>query len=270
MANTVVAIISDTHIGSHTALSTLTFTNDDGQETKSSRAQEWIYNAWMDYWNYVKTLAGVVGNSRKSRIVMIHLGDIIDGAHHNGTQFLPNVKDQETMACELLLPIANLADGGLFICRGTEAHAGDAAQSEVRIAQELGAKACEWSLVLNIDGIIIDCAHHGRVGRRDWTSSAANMAVEIAMDYQRNGEHCPRYVFRGHNHLIDDSGEKLANIRAICLPSWQLRTAFGYRVSPNRRSDIGGLVMNTDNPEYIDFNRARYKAAPGQRRIIKV
>lgn len=265
--HTVTAVISDTHLGSHTALALKEWVLDDGQTIHSNPAQLWLLESWTNYWDYVKTLCGIKGRYRKNRLVVIHLGDIIEGRNHGSVQLMSNVVDQESMACEILRPLAAMADGGFFCTRGTEAHAGDAAQSEVRICHEIGAKACEWELTLDIDGVLFDCGHYGRAGRRDWTSSAASVATEIVMDAALSGGQVPDYVLRGHGHIIDDSGSKLQGIRAIMAPSWQLRTAFGYKVAPNRRSDIGGMIFDGDK---FDESKLRYHAAPGQKRIICV
>jgi hypothetical protein len=273
----IVAIVSDTHIGGLTALSLHEWTCDTGETHQdgtpmiqlytATLAQDWIYQNWLDFWGYVAMLAG-----RKHRVIAIHLGDILEGNHHRTVQAMPNLGDQVSMATEIMKPIANLCSktkGSLHFIRGTEAHAGEAAQSEVGVANALGAP-CSWERIFDIDGIIVDCAHHGRAGRRDWTSTAAGMAVEAIQDAvtDRPARIPPKYVFRGHNHLVDDSGEKNPLTRAIAMPAWTLRGAFGYRVSAGHRSDIGGAIILPDGT--LDLSRLRYFAAPGQRKVIKL
>lgn len=242
------------------------YTTDEGQIIQATKAQEWIYQSWLDYWDYVKQLAGVSTRRRKNRLIVIHLGDIIDGQHHGALQMLSNLADQEDMACELLRPIVAMSDG-YYQIRGTEAHAGMSAQSEVRISRELGAKACEWELDLEIDGVLYNCSHHGRAGSRDWTSSAANVAAEVSLDRALTGREIPAYILRGHRHKLDDSGAKLPGVRAIACPSWQLQNAYGYKIANGKRADIGGLIFVNSTP---DFTKARYLAAPGMVRRIEV
>ena len=268
---TVTALVSDTHIGSWTGIALHSWKCDTGELTAGGEpiykeiiatpAQDWLYEKWLDYWAAVKALAG-----KRHRIVVIHLGDIVDGLHHNSPQCMPNLADQEDMAVEILKPICNMAHTAIFI-RGTETHVGMMAQSEVRIAQELGAK-CPFEAILDIDGLLVDVAHHGRAGRRDWTSAAAGIASQAVMEASLAGRPLPRYVFRGHNHTVDDSGEKLPGTRAVAMPSWQLRTAFGYRISAGTTSDIGGVIIRPDGQ--LDMSRIRYVGAPGQRTIIKL
>ena len=273
----IVAIVSDTHVGGLTSLSLHEWQcdtgeiNEDGtpitQTYTATLAQDWIYQNWLDYWGYVEKLAG-----RKHRVIAIHLGDIMEGNHHRTVQAMPNMGDQVGMAVEIMRPIANLCartHGSLHFIRGTEAHAGEAAQSEVGVASALGAP-CAWERIFDIDGVIIDCAHHGRAGRRDWTSTAAGMAIEAIQDAvtDRPPRAPPRYVFRGHNHIVDDSGERNPITRAIAMSSWTLRGAFGYRAAAGRRSDIGGAIILPDGS--LDLSKLRYWAAPGQRKVIKV
>jgi hypothetical protein len=156
----------------------------------------------------------------------------------------------------------------LIIIRGTEAHAGPMCNSEVRIAQELGAD-CPFEDLLDIDGMVLDVAHHGRAGRRDWTSAAAGMATQAVMDAALSGRQRPRYVFRGHNHCVDDSGEKVPGTRAIAMPSWTLRSAYGYRIAAGATSDIGGVIILPDGSLDMQYLRMLVNA-PGQRHIRKI
>jgi hypothetical protein len=272
---TITAIVSDSHIGGITSLSLHTWECDTGevhedgtpitQTYTATLAQDWIYESWLDFWGHVEKLCG-----RKHRLIAIHLGDIVEGNHHHTVQAMPNVGDQCGMAIELLRPIANLCSrthGELRFIRGTEAHSGEGAQSEAGIAAALGCK-CTWEGIYDIDGTIIDVAHHGRAGRRVWTSAAASMAVEAIQDAvtDRPPRVPPRYVFRGHNHIVDDSGDKIHGTRAIALPAWTLRNGFGYRAAAGKRSDVGGVIILPDGS--LDLSRLRFFAAPGQRKVI--
>lgn len=269
---TVVVLISDTHCGSTIALSTKKFSihtarPDELQTVDANKAQQWIYDCWADFWEYVKQLAGVRGKTRKARIVTIHCGDIVDGKHHNSNQVMDEIPDQLRLAEILLNPVANLSDGGLYITYGTEAHNGGSGGHEAAIAQNIGAKS-DWEYALDIDGILHDAGHHGRSGQRDWTSAAASIAAEVMMDYAKAGQKLPNYVWRGHSHVVDDSGMKIEGTRAICLPSWQLRTAYGYKVAKNKkRADIGGVILDGDR---LDFAKLRYHAAIAEKGVIHV
>ena len=259
---TITAIVSDTHIGGTTALAPPAFENAEGQVIKATRAQNWLYRNWLEYWEYVRKLT----EKHNARLIVLHLGDILDGDHHQTVQALPNVVDQENMAFEILEPLALRSDK-FFIFRGTEAHAGPAAGSEVRIAERLGAIILPIGR-LDIDGTLINVAHHGRASKREWTSSAASVATQAQLKALRRKLPPPRYVFRGHNHIIDDSGEKLNGTRAISMPAWQLATDYIYSIDPDTIADIGGVIILPDGS--LDLSRLRYQAAPGEREVVRV
>jgi hypothetical protein len=270
---TVVAIVSDTHIPSTTGLCLPEWTikgakSDESVLVKSSIAGSWMYQNWCEYWEYIRHLAGVVGPSRKHRIVTIHVGDILEGVHHDTKQImLLDEGDQIDMAAAIMTDVANLSDGGVFGCHGTPAHAGEIYQSERTVAQRAGFKMFEPELHLDIDGLIVWAFHHGAAGKRDWASAAARVATEARLYAQDLGEPPPDYVFSGHHHIIDDSGFKLKT-RAITCPSWQLKTSFGRKVASNRRSDIGGFIILPGGQ--LDESRARYGAAPDAPRLVTV
>lgn len=266
MSGTVLAIIADTHIGSSTALAPLTFTvhnrnSLETQVTQANRLQRWLYDCWLDYWDHVFRVA------KKKRLIVVHCGDIVDGLHHNSLQVMNEVQDQAQAAVELLEPIVKKVDA-FFGVLGTSIHAGQEHVSEVGIYDQLGAQDYGQTLTLEIDGKLHDFAHHGRVGLRAWTSSAAGVAAEVMIDYAQAGLKLPSYVWRGHNHIIDDSGSKIAGTRCISLPSWQLKTTYGWRISSNAaRSDIGGYVV-VDG--LLDDSKARYFGQPDGRKVIRV
>jgi len=263
---TIVAIVGDTHIGGYTALSLpewqLIADENERLPYKANKAGEWVYQKWTAYWDAVRFLA-----AKTHRIVTVHLGDVIDGYHHNTLQAMPNVDDQIEMAAEIMTGIANISKGGLFVCMGTETHAGRNGADERKVVQRAGGQyAPDWTL--DIDGLIIRAYHHGGASKSFWTSSGARLAAEAQIEASQTGQPIPRYVFAGHNHVIDDSGEKVAGTRYIACPSWQLKTAFGHRVARGRRSDIGGLIILPDGS--LDWSQSRYMAAPGQAKVVTV
>lgn len=268
MSSTIVAIVSDTHTGGSTAIAPPKFLQhtgrkDETQIVEASKIQQWLNACWVDFIDYAKQLAGIRGKERRNRLIFIHLGDVIDGVHHGTVQGENEVEDQQQMAYELLKPIVCAADLSFLAYGTTPSHAGEAAKDEITIAREMGMRH-DWEFSLNIDGIVFDLTHTGRVGQRDWSSSAAGLAAEVAGDYIKDGKMPPRYILRGHCHKIDDSGTKLPYTRAIMLPSWQLRTSHGHKAAPNqKRADIGGLIIDTGNPDFPIMGKMRYRAPGG-------
>ena len=270
-AKTITAIIGDLHIGSNTAIAPPEFEihRRDPKETqtlKSNRLQSWLWDNWQDYWNYVRELAG--GKRRKHRLIIVCMGDVIDGNHHGTPQIVQEVADQVSIALDILRPIVEGADA-FYGIQGTGIHVGVAGTDEAAIYRELGAAEYGQQFALEVDGVVHDFSHHpGGSSGRSWTSVAARIGAEVMLDYASFGMEPPDYIWRGHNHVIDDSGLKLPGTRAICTPSWQLKTEYGYRVSSNRiRSDIGGFIMDGAR---LDDTRSRYRGQPDGRKVIKV
>ena len=271
MSGTVLVVISDTHIGSNTALAPLEFgvhnrNTLEVQVTQANKLQCWLHECWQDFWEYVRFRQG---KGRKAkRLIVAHLGDVIDGSHHSTTQIVQEVADQVVMAMELLEPIRNRANMFIGILGTSPSHTGQDHVNEANLFKELGADFIEQNLTLDIDGTLIDLAHHGRAGARPWTTAAANLGVEVMLDYAQNGQPLPNYIFRGHRHTFDDSGAKFENTRIIQCPSWQLKTAYSFRTSANTtRSDIGGIILEDG---VLDLSKSRYKGQPDARKVVTV
>jgi len=264
VTGTILVVLSDTHIGSSTAVSPLRYTihsrsKNEAQPTEANKLQKWLYANWIDFYDYVKSKA------RKHRIIVAHLGDVIDYNHHGSTQLVQEVGDQVEMAKTLLMPYRDIADKFIGIL-GTAVHAGTDHAVESDIYKGLGADFIEQQMTIDIDGVTVDLAHHGRAGFRPWSSSAANLASEIMLDYAQSGIPLPNYIFRGHFHALDDSGLKFENTRLVQCPAWQLKTTFANRVAGNtRRSDIGGILLNDGK---LDLSKARYKGQPDGRKVV--
>lgn len=264
MTGTILVVLSDTHIGSSTAVSPLRYTihsrsKNEAQPTEANKLQKWLYANWIDFYDYVKSKA------RKHRIIVAHLGDVIDYNHHGSTQLVQEIGDQVVMAKELLMPYREIADKFIGIL-GTAVHAGTDHAVETDLYRQLEADYIEQQITIDIDGVLVDLAHHGRAGFRPWSSTAANLASEIMLDYAQSGLPLPNFIFRGHLHTIDDSGSKFENTRLIQCPSWQLRTTYANRVAGNtRRSDIGGILLNDGK---LDLSKARYKGQPDGRKVV--
>ena len=64
----VLAVISDTHVGSSTALAPLEFnvhSRNDFEVQVTNKLQKWLYECWTDYWDYVFKLA------KKKRLIVV-------------------------------------------------------------------------------------------------------------------------------------------------------------------------------------------------------
>lgn len=254
----VTAIVGDTHSGGLTALCPPKIGLDDGGYYVASLAQEQLWAWWLDYWKIVSNIA----SGRK--IVVIHMGDVIDGrcGPAKGSQALPNLTDQENCAIEVMGIPAKLAYEMHFV-RGTPAHVGENGDAEIHIAREFGGKS-HFQLNLDVPGIgLINAAHHTRGGGTAWASSIGNTVAKVYMGCVEAGLRLPKYVFRAHIHKIDDTGNRFINCRGMVTPAWQLKNAFAHKVAPESISHIGGVILHDNTltlkryltPEIEETNR---------------
>lgn len=220
-------------------------------------AQKWLNGSWLDFWRYVWQLAAPEGK-KIHRIVSIHTGDVIDGNHHGTNQIMHEVEDQVKLALDMLQPIRDMSDR-MYGILGTEAHAGNSHGAERGIYRTLQVDQYDYQLTLNIDGCILDVAHHSPM-------ATLPAMYKIIADYDE-GQPRPRYILRGDRHVVTDTSEEDRSTRMMILPSWQLKTSFGQKVSTVRRSDIGGLIINDG---IVDTSKLRYRAAPDRRVVINV
>jgi len=270
MTGSIIAVVGDTHFGSTLAPASPTYKlhtarKEEAAEQTANKLQLDLYEKWQDYWRYVFNLAGIKGRSRKHRLILIHLGDVIDGNHHDTHQITPEVADQIALANNLMGEVHKLADVRIGI-QGTEVHTGVNGEDEEGFYRDNNYQYIAHQLTIEIDGVLLDLAHHGRVPGRKWSSGASSLASAVALDYQQAGIRAPDFIFRGHNHQLDDSGERLRKTRAVSCPCWQHRTGHGYKVSTSKLADIGGIVVNCG---VLDFSHARYEF-PSDGEVIRI
>lgn len=255
----VLAITSDWHAGSTVALCPPSIALDDGGVYTASKPQSWLWQNWTAYWERVATVRDDLG----AELFMVGNGDAVDGNHHGTTQILSGNPAAQAAVVDALLkvPLA-LKPDRIVMVRGTEAHVGQSASSEERIARglrkdgwpvlgdDMTGTASLWHWRATIQGVRLDFAHHGRVGTRPWTKPnvVANLAAEIFYDHAAaDMQHhrlptAPHLAVRSHMHQFVDTHDQHP-VRVIQTPAWQLATAFIHRIAPGKLADVGGLVV---------------------------
>ena len=140
--------------------------NDEGNMIKPSDRQVEMYGTWVRY-------TGEVAAARKGkRLIIVNLGDAVDGMHHNSLQeCLFKAKEQAAAHVELMTGFmkktgfSKKQGDELYYVRGTEVHVGD---SEDPVGEELGAVKAPSGLfvheilTLNINGLNVMFLHHGK------------------------------------------------------------------------------------------------------------
>ena len=240
-----IVVIGDTHCGSQAAIMPPGFRLHDGQTVVQSPRQRELWKWWGEFWG-----EWVPRVTKGEPFVLVHNGDIIDGAHHGCTQLVTsNVDDQRRMAEELLAP--HVAKAVAFYCiAGTAAHAGQSNADEENVARTLGAQPDDHGIRARQDlwiddfgGKRIQFAHH--IGT---TSSAAYksspMMRVITAQHTSAGEHGyrpPNFIIRSHAH--DFVGVERANCSGYVCPAWQLKSDWVWGKDTTSLPIIGGLIL---------------------------
>lgn len=256
------AVTSDHHGNSKLGLCPPVVQHDNGGTYHASRTQRAMWDAWLDYWEWVRTQA------KGYHKVAIFNGDLgeLDAKRRTYELIDPNKAVIENLLHDMLDPALKTVDRSLFI-RGTQAHTGKSAWLEEAIASDtIGAIPSATRKVYNgkevpvmshyhfrglADGVRFDAAHHVSVSgipyRRN--ASADKVAFETWLQYIRKGMKPPNLVFRSHVHekIIGDWEET----RVLITPGWQMKTDFAYRVGrENEPAQVGGLLVLCDNGRY--------------------
>ncbi len=270
----VIAITSDLHAGSTTALCQPRVALDDGGEYVASKAQLWLWQCWGDFW----TRVDAVRRERSAELYQVFNGDLVDGNHHGTTQILSaNPNAQAAVVNAVLRVPLDLKPDRLVFVRGTEAHVGQSASAEERIADGLRrdkrpvimdedrGTSSHWHFKMDAQGVRLDFAHHGRVGTRPWTKPnvVANLAAEIFYTHAANGEPHPHIAIRSHMHQLVDTHDQHPT-RVIQTPAWQLATSYIHRIAPGALADVGGIIITIRDGnaevEKVVFRPAQPKA----------
>lgn len=268
----VLAFTTDQHCGSTVALCPEKIALDDGGEYVASKAQQWLWQCWGDFWKRVDT----VRRETKAELYTVFGGDLVEGSHHHTTQILsgnPNAQAAAVNAC-MSVPLA-LKPDRIFMIRGTEAHVGSSASAEERIADGLSrdkrpvvrdsesGTASWWHLRMEVLGHLLDITHHGRTGMREHTrASAASLhAHDILLAHVKNGDRPPDLCLRGHYHKFNDSHDA-APVRVLTGGAWQLKTAYVHKVAADSLADIGGVIV-TIRPKLLTVEKVLFHAKRG-------
>jgi hypothetical protein len=250
---TVVAVVSDKHAGSTTALCPPTIRLDDGGEYHASKMQRWLWQSWGAYWARVAEVRSQLDAS----LIEVFNGDMVDGDHHNTSQIISrNPNATALVLSETMKAPLGLDPDHIVVVRGTEAHVGHSASAEERIADglvrdgrpvardpETGATSW-WHWKAEVHGVRLDVTHHGRTGQREHTRGGAAVlyAHDILLAHVKRGEAPPHLCFRGHHHRWNDSGDACPT-RVITTGAWQFGPS-GYvkKVAPDTLPDIAAAI----------------------------
>ena len=258
---TVIVISADKHSGSSLGLIRKSFGLHDGGTYNPSPLQKIIWKQYDECLDYVKAQRKI------SRLIWIENGDPCEGIHHQTTQLVSSrVDEHEEIAADILdysFRKIGMTKGDLaYMTAGTEEHGGHGSQSENRISEDLDyfvpqySEAAEkpnrytWDrLLLKVNGVLLDVAHHGgSAGKRAWTTENGmrSLVKSFYLQSLEDSTELPRYWVRSHLHQYVYSGMysgKHGNIEGFVTPSFQMKTGYAYKIAGHQLSDIGLLVI---------------------------
>ena len=258
----IIAVTSDQHCGSTLGLCPLEGVRvDDDSEYHPSKAQQWTWACWGDYWKTV----GRIRAEAVADLYSVYNGDAVEGDHHQTSQIISRNPEPQTYITERVFGVPR-DPTKVFVVRGTETHVGPGASSEEHLGKRLKAERSEaktwshWRLRMEVHGVRLDFLHHGRTGTRPWTRASAvgALAAEIFYEHTAAGYPHPHLAIRSHRHVHADSYDA-SPTRVIQTPAWQLKTAHAHKVAPESIADIGGIIVTITPDGQYDVEKKLYK-----------
>lgn len=242
-----IAAFADMHTGSSTALHpNVRWIN--GKWTPIIDLQGWKYKHNHHYylnsiqeriWNHYEGCLDATAQLREGKnLIMLNLGDAIDGVHHNTQQITTrNITEQKDVHVELMRYTKERVkyQGGdmLLYLAGTDVHVGD---EEDGIGKDLGAYQFNDGfysasfIQMEKNGKLIWAFHKGAAaGLYPMRGNAANLLLKrIFYECRMAGERVPDLVFSAHTHDPEYFTYTMDHhtIHYVIAPSWQDKTRF--------------------------------------------
>jgi predicted phosphodiesterase len=260
IAETLLCVLSDMHTGSSTALFPRQGYRGDGTEdnhVSPNDKQKEIHHTFVRF-------AGEVAKARKGRrLIVVNLGDAVDGFHHGSLQE-SLFKEKDQSAAHILLmddflkrvAFAKKKGDELYYVRGTETHVKEV---ENDIAKELGAMKADTGLFvneileLNINGLIHVFAHHGKARGTGQNEGNAlrNFLANIRADREKDELQRMDVLWSGHTHgqtwnthIARVRGGQFHEMHGVICPSFQAKTRYALGKVPMAVNSVGGTYVN--------------------------
>jgi hypothetical protein len=248
-----VFFISDTHAGCGVALCPPSVRLDTGGLYHQGDVQRKIYTAWEEY-----TKEWIPRQAAGEPWALVHMGDSLDGDHHGAkTQFTKNFATQENVAYDVLAPLVEKCKGGYYHIRGTEAHVGQCAENEERLAKRLGAipgadgNCTRYELRLRLGGALCHFTHHISAGRRPDTrvGAVARELYGLLGTAGLWGGEPPSVIARGHVHKNVTASFPTARgqVHGFTMAAWQAKGPYSWRIGATDEVQLGGSMIGLDD-----------------------
>jgi hypothetical protein len=262
----------DTHSNSTVGLCAPNCYLDDGQLISLSRGQKWLWECWLDFADRVARI------HKHNLVVAFANGDLgeVDRKQRSYQLFSGNKATIKNIACNTLEPVINNVDR-IWFTRGTGTHVGKSAYIEELIAHDFTNTVMadkekkiysHWELLIQLEEIKLDIAHHTSMGNLPWTQRNYGNAIAARTIFEcaENDLPIPDIVIRSHVHRWADSYDNYPKPRAIILPAWTLATEYIHRMKPQTLAEIGAALIHIDGDKY-EIEKIKYR--PEGRSFIK-
>lgn len=204
---------------------------------------------WLEY------LAAVKFAAKRHTLTAIINGDLFDGDHHGTAQIVSGIGGvQFDIFARCMAPLLALKPATVVVVRGTSVHDGKNGSGAEAAAKWLSKRVdvpqctstgnySHWRWQGEFGGHLIDCTHHGKLGKLPWTkqNGAISLAAQIFYEHAKRGKRWPSLAVRSHLHLTADTHDAQP-VRVLALPAWQLHTEYTYKIVPDSLADIGGCI----------------------------
>jgi predicted phosphodiesterase len=251
--DTLLVFVSDTHSGCSTAHfpDTALWKFDLERNHTPTEKQKRMYKHWGRCAAEGKRLR------EGKRMVLVHNGDAIDGWRYGNVQVLTTRPEEQKKIHKYLMQkfmrrvgFDPAAGDRLIYTRGTEVHTGE---TEMEIADELGAEyhMAHDFVDMNINGRRLWFLHHGPNSAEGQNAgdSSRNWLKRIYWERVNTRKYVPDMIVTGHYHkpvyssYVQRRDNGFHTLHGIVLPSWQMKTRFGYRVVSVARNEIGAAYV---------------------------
>jgi hypothetical protein len=253
--HTTVAFLNDLHVGHPFAVCPATWTLHDGNPFTPNPLQHIIRSHWLNCWDWIADLR------QGGRLVVVTVGDLIEGLHHDTTQVITSrIDTQEDMAVGLLeegLARVKFTRGDkIRWITGSPAHDGPGAASVERIARRVMDNTEDGRLSQErwrgrVDDILFDVAHHPGAGpgSRAWLYGNAFQGWLRSLYFTalESGAPVARYVMRAHRHTFmrrtveSYTGDTV--MTGFLLPGFKLKDEHVYLRAADALSSIGMVAV---------------------------
>ena len=252
----VIAVISDTHVGSRYALFPKKFKTEEGNTIHLNRGQEQILEYWHEFWRIADEL---------KVDTVIHLADALHGLNRKefgGGLLVSSLDEQKEAFIELMTPVIK---GRKFaMLSGSQYHESLDTRVHLDLCHRLGGYYAGLMRNIKIEGTnrVFNIAH-GTGGDTIYLSTALDregLFIRLAESYKK----LPHIdlVLRGHIHkFLHIHLETLHLVQVPCFMAYE-PMKFTIKNYGRKQPDLGGVIILIDKQDRMTIHHFLMGKAP--------